>query len=58
MAVSSLFLSGAAVVIPFLVSGSSAAASSYTLDTEYSGSSFFDGFQFFTDPDPAQGFVS
>jgi hypothetical protein len=57
MAVSSLFLSGAAVLIPFLVSGS-AAAPSYTLDTEYSGSSFFDGFQFFTDPDPAQGFVS
>jgi hypothetical protein len=58
MAVSSLFLNGVAVVISFLVSGASAAAFSYTLDTEYSGSSFFDGFQFFTDPDPAQGFVS
>ncbi|KAK0101998.1 hypothetical protein ONS96_005966 [Cadophora gregata f. sp. sojae] len=30
----------------------------YVLDTEYSGPTFFDGFEFFTDTDPTHGFVS
>ncbi|KAH9221191.1 concanavalin A-like lectin/glucanase domain-containing protein [Leptodontidium sp. 2 PMI_412] len=30
----------------------------YALDIEYSGSTFFDGFDFFTGPDPTNGFVS
>ncbi|KAH7384978.1 hypothetical protein BKA64DRAFT_628733 [Cadophora sp. MPI-SDFR-AT-0126] len=33
-------------------------SSTYALDTEYSGSTFFDGFEFWTDPDPTHGFVS
>ncbi|RMZ77100.1 hypothetical protein DV737_g4537, partial [Chaetothyriales sp. CBS 132003] len=33
------------------------ASTVYKLDTEYSGSSFFDGFTFFTDADPTNGFV-
>ncbi|CZR66667.1 related to endo-1,3(4)-beta-glucanase [Phialocephala subalpina] len=35
-----------------------AAASTYQLDTDYSGSSFFNGFSFFTQPDYTHGFVS
>ena len=30
---------------------------SYKLDTTYSGSSFFDGFDFFVGADPTNGFV-
>ncbi|CZS97317.1 uncharacterized protein RAG0_06459 [Rhynchosporium agropyri] len=30
----------------------------YTLDTSYSGTTFFDDFDFFTDPDPTNGFVA
>lgn len=39
-------------------SGVVAADSPYTLNTSYSGTSFFDGFDFFEDADPTNGFVT
>ncbi|PBP27112.1 leucine carboxyl methyltransferase [Diplocarpon rosae] len=33
-------------------------SSKYQLDTDYSGASFFDGFEFWTEPDPTHGYVS
>jgi beta-glucanase (GH16 family) len=35
----------------------SAVSYNYTLQDTYAGSNFYDGFNFFTDPDPTHGFV-
>jgi hypothetical protein len=54
MSVSSLFLSGIAVLS---LLGGAQAGIKYTLDVEYSGDNFFDGFSFFQGADPTHGFV-
>ncbi|TVY13760.1 putative endo-1,3(4)-beta-glucanase [Lachnellula arida] len=46
------------VLLILLIFGSSAAASTYNLDTKLAGSSFFDNFNFYTGPDPTNGFVN
>lgn len=38
--------------------GTSLAATTYSLQTTYAGSSFFDGFSFFNSADPTHGFVT
>ncbi|KIW30350.1 uncharacterized protein PV07_06100 [Cladophialophora immunda] len=58
---SSLFLrSSTTLVSALLLLSSSASATNtyYALDTEYSGTNFFDGFNFFADADPTHGFVT
>jgi hypothetical protein len=55
----SLISVSSAATIPF-GSGSGISFGSgkhYELDTKYEGATFFDGFSFFTDPDPTHGFV-
>ena len=58
--ISSLFLGSAALSLTGLLASPAAAqsGSTYTLDTEYSGSTFFDGFDFYTGADPTNGFVT
>ncbi len=62
MSFSSLFLrSDVVAALAFLsipLGTLAAVANPYTLDTSYSGSTFFDGFNFFVDADPTNGFVS
>ncbi|KAI0126827.1 putative endo-1,3(4)-beta-glucanase [Xylariales sp. AK1849] len=48
-----------ALIAPVLCSAATTTTTaSYSLQTTYSGSSFFSGFDFFTDPDPTHGFVT
>jgi len=49
---SALFLS------PSCVSAQTTTTPAYALATSYSGSTFFDGFDFFSDADPTNGFVT
>lgn len=58
MSVSSLFLSGVAI-LSVLTPGAVAPAppSTYELVTEYTGDTFFEGFNFNTAADLTQGFV-
>jgi hypothetical protein len=56
MSVSSLLLSGIAVA-SVLSFSAQANPSSYVLDIEYSGKTFFEGFSFWTGADPTHGFV-
>ena len=58
--VSSLFLGSAVLSVAGLLASPAAAqsGSTYILDTEYSGASFFNGFDFFTAADPTNGFVT
>lgn len=51
---SSLFLSIGTVLSTL---SSTALAATYKLEDSYSGSSFLDGFDFFSQPDPTNGFV-
>ncbi|PVH81091.1 glycoside hydrolase family 16 protein [Cadophora sp. DSE1049] len=46
------------LLLLFVSSVQAIVSSTYVLDTEYSGPTFFDGFEFWTDPDPTHGFVS
>jgi hypothetical protein len=41
-----------------ILDSSQASNSSYRLKQSYQGSNFFDGFYFFTSPDPTHGFVN
>jgi hypothetical protein len=54
MSVPSLLLGGIAA---FSLLNGAQATGKYVLDIDYSGSSFFDGFDFFQGPDPTHGFV-
>ena len=54
--VSALSLLSSALANPIASNGTQ--SNYYALDTEYSGASFFDGFNFFTDADPTHGFVT
>jgi cytochrome bd-type quinol oxidase subunit 1 len=55
--ISSLFW-GSLPVFVFVSGVVSGGTQSYQLYTEYSGSTFFEGFDFFTGPDPTVGFVT
>lgn len=57
MSVSSLFLRSGIASLAVLSSLSTPVLAAYQLDTEYSGSSFFDGFDFNT-VDGSNGFVT
>jgi hypothetical protein len=58
MSSQSLVLKLGVLALSFFTQQSSAQLSSqYVLSETYAGANFFDGFNFFTDPDPTVGFV-
>lgn len=52
------FVSALSLLPSIAFAATSTTSSTYTLQTNYAGSSFFNGFNFFTDADPTHGFVT
>ncbi|KAI4724864.1 hypothetical protein E4T49_07406 [Aureobasidium sp. EXF-10728] len=54
---SSRLIGAGGLLVTLLPLTASAVSYSYSLQDTYAGSNFYDGFNFFTDPDPTHGFV-